>query len=75
MNFIGFYRSSGQIKVDFENFIRNLERNLEHIANISWFLVSVLGDWNARIQGWCQYYIISSEGSKIDMVTCQFSLS
>ena len=51
-NFVSLYRSPGQTKDEFENFIKNLELNLEHIANKSPFLIVELGDFNARIQGW-----------------------
>ena len=50
-NFVGLYRSPSQTKDEFENFIKNLELNLEHIANKSPFLIVVLGDFKARLQG------------------------
>ena len=50
-NFVSLYRSPSQTKDEFENFIKNLELNLEHIANKSPFLIVVLGDFNARMQG------------------------
>ena len=46
-NFISLYRSPTQTKDEFENLIKNLEINLEHIANKSPFLIVVLGDFNA----------------------------
>ena len=46
-NFISLYRSPSQTKDEFENLIKNLEINLEHIANKSPFLIVVLGDFNA----------------------------
>ena len=47
-NYFHFYRFPSQTKNKFEN----LELNLEHIANKSLFLVALLGDFNARMQGW-----------------------
>ena len=50
-NFVSLYRSPSQTKDKIENFIKNLEFNLEHIAKKSSFLIVVLGDFNARMQG------------------------
>ena len=71
-NFVSLYRSPSQTKDEFENFIKNLEINLEHIANKSPFL---LGNFNARMQGWYQNDITTFEGCKIDIATFQFGLS
>ena len=72
---VSFNRSLSQTKDKFENFIKNLEVNLEHIVNKIPFLVVVLGDFNAITQGWYQNDITTFEGSKINMVTSGFSLS
>ena len=53
-NFVSLYRSPSQTKDKFENFIKNLELNLEHITNKSPFLIVVLRDFNGRMQGWYQ---------------------
>ena len=74
-NFVSLCRSPSQTKDEFENFIKSLELNLEHIVNKSLFLILVLSDFNARSQGWYQNDIAIFEGSKIDMATSQFSLS
>ena len=62
-------------KNESENFINYLKHNLEHIGNISSFLIVVLGDFNSRMQSWYQNDITTFERCKIDMVTFQFSLS
>ena len=51
-NFVSLYRSPSQTKNEFE--IKNLELNLEHIANKYPFLIVVLGGFNVRMQGWYQ---------------------
>ena len=51
-NFVSLYRYPSQTKDEFENFIKNLEHNLEHIARKSPFLIVVLGNFNAKMQGW-----------------------
>ena len=71
-NFVNLYRSPSQTKDEFEKFIKNLEINLEHIANKSPFL---LGNFNARMQGRYQNNITTFEGCKIDIATSQFNLS
>ena len=72
---ISLYRSSSQTKDEFENFIKNLELNLEHTENKNPFLIVVLGDFNVRMQGWYQNDITTFEGCKIDIATSQFGLS
>ena len=49
--FLCLYRSPGHTKDEFDNFIKNLELNLEHIASKSPFLILVLGNFNAKMQG------------------------
>ena len=71
-NFVSLYRSPSQTKDEFENFIKNLEINLEHIANKRPFL---LGDFNTRMQGRYQNNITTFEGCKINVATSQFGLS
>ena len=74
-NFVSLFRSPSQTKDGFENFIKNAELNLEQIANKNPFLIVVLGDFNARIQGWYQNDITTFDRGKIDMTFSQFSLS
>ena len=74
-NFVSLFRSPSQTKDGFENFVKNAELNLEQIANKSPFLIVVLSDFNARIQGWYQNDITTFDRGKIDMTFSQFSLS
>ena len=71
-NFVSLYRSPSQAKDEFENFIKHLELNLEHIANKSPFLIALL---DAKMQGWYQNDITTFEGCEIDIVTFQFDLT
>ena len=73
-NFVSLYRTPSQTKDEFENFIKNLELNLEHIANKSSFLIVVLGHFNARMQGWYRNDITTFDGCMIGFATSQFSL-
>ena len=74
-NFLSLYRSPSQTRDEFENFIKNVGLNLEHIANKKPFRIVVLVDLNARMQGWYQNDITTFEGCKIDIATSQFGLS
>ena len=71
-NLVSLYRSPSQTKHEFENIIKNVEINLEHIANKSPFL---LGDFNAKMQGRYQTDVTTFEGCKIEIATSQFGLS
>ena len=73
-NSLSFYRSPSQTKSEFENFIKNLELNLEHTVNKSPYLIAVLGNFNARIQVWYQNDMTTFKKTKIDMATSKFSL-
>ena len=48
---------------------------MEHIASKSPFLIVLLGDFNARMQGWYQNDMTTFEGCKMDIATFQFGLS
>ena len=74
-NFTSLYRTPNQAKYEFENFIKDLELSLEHIANKSPVLTAVLDNFNARMQGWYQKNITTFKGYRIKMATSQFSLS
>ena len=73
-NFVSICRFPGQTTDEFDNFIKNLENDLEHIAKKILFLIVLLGDFNARMRGWYQNNITTSEGCKINIATSQFSL-
>ena len=67
-----------KISLKFENFIWKLiwnSLNLEHIANKNPFLIAVLDDFNARLQGWYQNDLTTFERCKIDIAASQFGLS
>ena len=48
---------------------------MEHITSKKPFLIVLLGDFNARMQGWYQNNITTSKGCKIDIATSHFGLS
>ena len=65
-------QSSQPKKDGFENFVKNLELNLEHSVNKTPFLIAVLGYFNERMHGWYQNDTTAFEGSKINIATFQF---
>ena len=48
-NFVAFYRSSRQSQDDFETFADDFEMTLKLLAQKSLFLVTAIGDFNAKI--------------------------
>lgn len=63
MLFFSFNSSPSQTNL--KNLIKNLELNLKHNANKSQFLIIVLGDYNAKMQGWYQNDAKTLKGCKI----------
>ena len=47
-NFVNLHRFPSQIKDEFENFVKNLELNLEHIVRKGSLLIVVFGDFRAN---------------------------
>ena len=71
--FIIIYRSPSQTQDDFENFMKNVELNLDKI-NLKNLLTAALGDFNAKSQTWFKNDKTSYEGSKLDILTCSHGL-
>ena len=72
--FICFYGSSNQTNDEFEFFLKNLELTLEKIHEENPFMISVLGDSNAKSSNWCKIDTTSHEGPMIDAVTSNYGL-
>ena len=62
------------VKITFESFINNLERNLDLTIVNNPFLTVVLGSFNAKLGLWYNNDITTYKGSKIDGVNSQFRL-
>ena len=73
-NFISLYRSPSQSSKTFEDFVDNLELNLDKIANKSPYLLVVLGHFSVKSSNWYKHENITYESSKIDTITPQFGL-
>ena len=73
-NFISLYRSPSQTQGEFENFIDNLELNLETLCQSNPFLIVLIADLNAKSKKWYSHDKTSHEGNKIENVTAQFGL-
>ena len=71
---ICLYRSPSQTNDKFESFMKNFELTLDRIHEDNPFMISVLGDFNAKSNNWCKNDITSHEGSIIDAVTSNYGL-
>ena len=67
--FICLYRSPSQTNDEFESFLKSFELTLDKIHEDNPFMVSVLGDFNAKSNNWCKNDVTSHEDSMIDAVT------
>ena len=72
--FICLYRSPSQTNGEFESFLKNFKVTLDKIHEDNPFMISVLGDFNAKSNNWCKNDITSHEGSMIDAVTSNYGL-
>ena len=73
-NFIALYRSPSQSQDDFETFSDNVEMTLETLAQKGSFLMSIIGDFNAKFCNWYSHDKTNFEGSTIESITFQIGL-
>ena len=71
-NFIFLYRSPSQTSDQFQDFMKNFELNLETVINKNPFMLTVLGDFNAKSSNWYRDDITTLEGNEIDYATSLF---
>ena len=72
--FICLYKSSSQTNYKFESFWKNFELTWNKIHEENPFMISVLGDLNAKFNNWCKHDITSHEASVIDVLTSNYGL-
>ena len=72
--FICLYRSPSQTNGEFESFLKNFELTLDKIHEDNPFMISVLGDFNAKSNNLCKNDITYHEGFMIDAVTSNYGL-
>ena len=63
------YRSPNQNNNEFNEFLTNFERLLNHVKQLKSSFLVILGDFNARSKSWYSDDITTYEGSKIDSLT------
>ena len=68
------YRSPNQNNNEFNEFLTNFERLLNHVKQLKSSFLVILGDFNARSKSWCSDDITTYEGSKIDSLTTTHGL-
>ena len=69
-----FYRSPSKTNDKFESFLDNFELTLDKIHEENPFMISALGDFNAKSNNWCKNNTTSHEGSMTDAVTSNYRL-
>ena len=69
---MSLYRSPGQNKDDFQTFLENSELNFDRMAEKNFFMMVVLGDFNAKSKAWYTNDSTNFEGSKIDFLASSF---
>ena len=74
-NLEALYRSQSQSQDDFEVFTDNLEMTLEILAQKNIFLITAIGDFNAKSSNRYNKDIATFEGYTIDNITSQLELN
>ena len=73
-NFISLYRPPSQSSDSFEEFADNLQLSLNKIINQNPCLTVALRNFDTKSSNWYKHHKTTYEGTKIDVVTSQFSL-
>ena len=73
-NFVVLYRSPSQSQDDFETFVDNFKMTLELLAQKNPFLLTAIGDFNAKSSNWYIKDKVSFEGNTTENVTSQLGL-
>ena len=73
-NFVVLYRSPSQSQDEFETFSDNFEMTLDILAQKNPFLMTTIGDFNAKSKNWYSQDKTSFEGKTIESITSQFGL-
>ena len=73
-NFVVLYRSPSQSQEEFEIFSNNFEAILDIQAQKNPFLMTTIGDFNAKSKNWYSQHKSSFEGRTIESVISQFGL-
>ena len=73
-NFVALYRSPSQSQDDCETFADNFAMTLELLAQKNPFLLTAIGDFNAKSSNWYNKDKTSFEGNTIENLTSQLGL-
>ena len=68
-NFVVLYRSPSQSQDEFETFSDNFEMTLDILAQKNPFLMTTIGDFNAKSKNWYSHDKTSFEGKTIESTT------
>ena len=73
-NFVVLYRSPSQSQDEFETFSDNFEMTLDIPVQKNPFLMTAIGDFNAKSKNWYSQDKTSFEGKTIESINSQFGL-
>ena len=73
-NFVVLYRFPSQSQDEFKTFSDNFEMTLDILAQKNPFLITAIGDFNAKSENWYSQDKTSFEGKTIGSITSQFGL-
>ena len=73
-NFVVLYRSPSQSQDEVETFSDNFEMTLDILAQKNPFLMTTIGDFNAKSKNWYSQDKTSFEGKTIESITSYFVL-
>ena len=71
---IVIYRSPSQSATEFDGFLVNFEKLLNHVRQLKSTFLLILGDFNARSKSWWYEDITSHEGLQIESLTMSHGL-
>ena len=71
---VATYRSPSQSVTEFDHFLVNFEKLLNHVRQLKSAFLLILGDFNAQSKLWWHENITSHEGPPIDLLTMSYGL-
>ena len=72
--FLSVYRSPSHFSDEFNEFLQNFENIIQNFYSKQPYLITILGDFNAKSSNWCSIDTTNYEGTQIDSLTSFFGL-
>ena len=71
---VSLYRSPSQSSDEYDDFIKNFEQLLLHLASFKPHLLLMTGDFNARSSSWWSGDVDNIEGARLESITSFYGL-